>query len=343
MKRFIYYGTCNAGTQEIVKRIIKGKIKDVTDITLYEGAITFSTANPYDKLELHCFNNLFYVIDIYKSNNHANIIEQHVKKIIKSKFNNHMTSSNNKAGCTFRVMISCENQFISMQPNTKRLLENYIAGYTRLKINRQGADKEFWLLSRHEGVCFFLSRLTKHTSYEKVLRKGELHPEIAYIMSWLAHVKKNDIIMDPFCGYGAIPYQLLKYFPSKYVYASDISNDMVQITKSKLTQKMKERCKVFCCDINSLENSYNSESVDAIITDPPWGFYEKIDNIALFYSMMLSKFKYVLKKEAVAVILTAKKEEFVNVLVQNKGFKLMERYDVLISGKKAAIFKLVKI
>jgi tRNA G10 N-methylase Trm11 len=83
-----------------------------------------------------------------------------------------------------------------------------------------------------------MKRLTRHTAYEKILNKGELHPEIAFLMNWLSEPDKNDIVLDPFCGSGSIPLKRILHFPTKQVFAFDCDKNMIGIVKKKIENKL---------------------------------------------------------------------------------------------------------
>jgi len=87
--------------------------------------------------------------------------------------------------------------------------------------------------------------------------------------------------------------------------------------------------------------SLTNKSVDKIITDPPWGFYEnKSINLREFYKSMLNEFIRVLKPNGLMIILMGQREIFGEVISGFSELKLLEKYDILISGKKATIFKI---
>jgi tRNA (guanine6-N2)-methyltransferase len=101
----------------------------------------------------------------------------------------------------------------------KTKIEKLISSQSKLKLNRSSSNTEFWILYRTEWFCYFLKRLSKHTAYEKILNKGELRPEIAFLMNWLSDPDKNDIVLDPFCGNGSIPIRRALNFPAKKIFA----------------------------------------------------------------------------------------------------------------------------
>lgn len=89
---------------------------------------------------------------------------------------------------------------------------------------------------------------------------------------------------------------------------------------------------------------FEDQFIDKIVTDPPWGMYEDVGmDIEIFYNHMMKEMYRVLKPKGIIVILTAKKDELEKVLLGFKSrLKLLEKYNVLISGKKASIYKILK-
>jgi tRNA G10 N-methylase Trm11 len=187
-----------------------------------------------------------------------------------------------------------------------------------------------------------MERLTKHRSFDKTLHRGELSPQLAWMMCWLSKPRKEDVVLDPFCGYGAIPGQRINRFPLKKMYAFDRDEGALKCTRSKL--KGEERCDIRKLDFRDIPSALPEKSVDTIITDPPWGMFEETDiPLEKFYAAMIRGFRRVLKDQGRVVILTAAKEEFLAALKASGGpgeLELRESLQVLVSGKKAGLFSL---
>ena len=83
--------------------------------------------------------------------------------------------------------------------------------------------------------------------------------------------------------------------------------------------------------------------MNKIITDPPWGIYkeDKRDYVE-FYSKVLREFERVLIPNGIAVILTARKDGFIKALKSMPNLNLEKDYHILVSGKKAGVYKLTK-
>ncbi len=88
--------------------------------------------------------------------------------------------------------------------------------------------------------------------------------------------------------------------------------------------------------------SFDNNFITKIVTDPPWGLYENIENIESFYSAMIKELVRVLKPKGIIVLLTARKDEFEKILSKQKNLELLEKYEILVSGKKSGIYKAKK-
>ena len=82
---------------------------------------------------------------------------------------------------------------------------------------------------------------------------------------------------------------------------------------------------------------FEDESIDVVITDPPWGIFENIEDIMSFYSRVLKEILRVVKSGGCIVILTAQKDIIETCFKQNKVFDY-KRIDTLVNGKKSAVY-----
>jgi tRNA (guanine6-N2)-methyltransferase len=341
----LFFASFASGTQFIVKDILEKQIPDIEIYQLFDGAVLFNTDKPYDKLNMYCFNNIFSVI-AYAENKNGDI-ESFIRQIVNARLQNDTISNNNKNHKTFRVVISSENQFVSINEKLKIRIEKLISSQSKLKLDRSNSDTEFWILYRTEGFCYFLKRLSKHTAYEKILNKGELHPEITFLMNWLSEPDKNDTVLDPFCGNGSIPLRRALNFPAKKIFAFDYDDNMVSIVKKKIiADKFLSNMKdivIKKVDINYLDKELLQESIDKIVTDPPWGSYEKINmEIEEFCKMILLKMEKVLKNNGIIVLLFGRNNYIEKLIKTIPNLSLEKNYNVLISGRKANLIKFRK-
>lgn len=94
-----------------------------------------------------------------------------------------------------------------------------------------------------------------------------MHPKIARALVNLSLIKKNDVLLDPFCGTGGILIEA-GLIGAKII-GSDIEKKMIDGCKKNLDFYNIKDYQLFCCDISKIKNFVNS--VDTIVTDLPYG------------------------------------------------------------------------
>jgi len=319
-----YFSTFISGFSDVVKDILRRREKSLKIKLILDGLIIYESDLKVEKIKrLPFFNNTFFVIDYtFKKEITENIPPQGWKVppdiLIGKK--------------TFRIIISKENELQHIAPLKLRQLEDLFAKNLKLNVDRANPDLEVWFLERSEGYSFCGIRLTKKPSTDKYLQKGELRPELAWILNFLSEPKATDVFLDPFAGHDSIPMARTQ-FPFKRIIASD---------KDKSKQKTENKKHIEIESWDALNIPLVPNSIDTIVTDPPWGIFEKID-VEEFYPKMLKEFERVIKVDGILVILTAQKELFEKLIQENSNFQLESKYNILVSGKKSGVYKLKKI
>jgi len=342
----VFYAAFIPGLQNLIADVIKERLSDVKIHKLLDGAVLFETVTDYDKLNFFCFNNIFAVIDVIE---HADsdvkpktALEKHIKTVVKNNSACDVICNNNKKIRTFRIVASAENIPAAIDEKIRADAEIYISRFSGLNVNRSLPDTEFWFLFRSEknqnNLSVFMKRLTLRPSWEKTLHKGELPPPFAWTLCRLARLVHSDTVMDPFCGYGSIPDAALKHFHIKKFIACDNNREAALYTKARFNKRKKEDLVFYESDFSALLSFVAEQSVDAIVTDPPWGEYREINKSA-FYKEMFDVFHKLLKEGGRVVLLCANNDDFLKDVPES--FKLESRTPILLSGKKAAVFQFI--
>jgi len=366
-----YLATFAPGFEGIIESLLMQTIPSATGTEVSSGIVFFTFSGPTDELAAAAFfNNVFLIVNEWKTAQMP--FDEMIRSVAKAnRLASVAPSVAGLTGLSYRVRYSRENQFCSIDKKMMEAAEQYISRATGLKADRFDPGLEFWYIIRREGWSFFAIRLTKKPSTEKYLRQGELRPEIVQLIVGLARVSAQDrVLLDPFAGYGSIPEQLALVTAKlgtkdghavaggnpAVIYASDLDAERVTDLEARFTGNA--AVTVGRCDALKLSHIADS-SVDLIVTDPPWGFwddsaYSGDNSIEALYEKMLAEFARVLKSGARAVVLTGAKREFEEAVGKSAVFARCAveaapagaantfRTDILVNGKKSAVFVLTR-
>ena len=330
-----FISTFITGFQSVVEQDLTKRFPKLKIINLYDGLIHYRFDGDSRELEKIIYiNNTFFVLKSMKG-----------KGLNFNSLAGALCSSKsyflvNKG--SFRIRFVQENQFAKVDKSLTRRAEDYVLANSKLKLDRLSPTNEVWFSIRREGFAFCGELISKREFTEKNLNKGELRPEIAYLISCFADINPGDTILEPFCGYGAIPVQLAKKFRFQKLFISDIDAERVEQTKARKQISSAQEGLIDCRTADALSlNHIEEKSISLVITDPPWGFYEDIGDINVFYTKMFKSFERILAQDGRAIILSARKEELEQSAAAT-GFKIKNSLHTLVNGKKAGVYYLTR-
>ena len=318
-----FFSTFVAGFGEVVLESLKKDLTEFSEKLRLDGLIVYETSSGAEQIKkINYLNNSFLLIEQTRV---AVQIEDLINIFIKG--SKAIKSSLPEFKGTIRPVFSSENQLVSVGSHLEKKLLAVFKKDLNLTVELSNPETELWFVKRREGWGGIGLRITRHPDYKDVLEKGELRPEIANLLCILSEPQGEDVFLDPFAGSGAIS-RARKIHRAKRIIAGDLEPKRKDILKMDAL-KMRE---------------IDTGVVDKIVTDPPWGIYTQLNiNLNDFYSRMLTEFYRVLGQKGLAVLLIGDKEVFDEVLKKFEDkFTLAEKLEVLVSGKKAGVYKLMK-
>ena len=219
-----------------------------------------------------------------------------------------------------------------IQKTERARLEAKIKQEYGLKPNIHLSKNDFYLIERSSGKRLFTLRLPRARFKREKLNAGELRPELAHILLLAAGVKAKHTVIDMFAGYGSIPLEAVRGFGCKQVIAVD---------KQKLPNRHEHlSIKWYEADARNLDFLADN-SIDRIVTDPPWGIFDKNDDLSNLYSRMFKEAYRIMKPDAIIVVLYGG-NDLNKATRSTKGLRILKSYPILVSGKKARVIKLQK-
>lgn len=324
-----YYSTFPAGFEPAIEEFIARDMPGAQVLRMLEGAAEYKRRGVLKEFP-RWFNNTYLCLTTFPRAP-KDPIQDMVRLALQRGVDSGVLSSHLPAGAaTFRAMFMLDGELAHAGLKTMAKAEEFLSAASGLKPGRARPDVEFWFLYRREGMGFLLMRLTQHKDYARQIEAGELRPDIAHILCRLSNPRPSDVFLDPFAGYGGIVKARLAT-PAAEVVAGDIS------PSPSLQNVLKGAANARSIKMDALNmQSIQSRSVDAIVCDPPWGAHKPLPDAAQFYGRFASEARRVLKKGGRLVMLTALKKEAEAALDQ--CFAIDGRLDVLVSGRKAAVF-----
>ena len=319
------------GFQHVVEKNLPQILAGVKILHVFDGLIHYQYAGDSHNLDKTIyFNNTFFVLKTMKGKglNFPSLVGA-----VSSEKKYYLINKG-----TFRVRFQNENQFVKVDKNISKKAEETVLHNSKLHLDRLSPTTEIWYSIRREGFAFCGQLISNREFTEKNLNKGELRPEIAYLICCYADLNQDDVVAEPFCGYGSIPVQLIKKFRFQKLFASDIDKEKISINMQKKQLKDNPQIELSVNDAFVLPQIID-RSVDVVITDPPWGYFEQIDDIGEFYKKMFTSFKRILKENGRMIILSARKDEIEKAALE-MNVQILSSLHTLVNGKKASLYKM---
>jgi len=205
------------------------------------------------------------------------------------------------------IAIRCKNRSSSIQ--SKELIDRFGDIYTKNRlVNLTFPEIELRIVVTEVLAYIGIKKATLDTSnFQK--RRGHLrpfllpitlHPKIARALVNLSGVKKQETLLDPFCGTGGILIEagLLGI----HVIGSDIDKKVIDGCRKNLEFYHLKNFTLFCADIGDI--SKHVCSVDAIVTDFPYAraTTTKGEQLSKLYDRAFMNISQILRKNGRAVI-----------------------------------------
>lgn len=330
MNRF--YSTCAAGLESIASGIAASSVRAYASRRVLTGALLYDAAEDLPRLPI--FQNTYLVLAEYKANDGMDKAALRVLRDHQALQNAQMAIKTRRFR-SFRFMFSDQNKLASVNGGTRAQLEKAIPG---ARVDRVSPETELLILRRSEGLILFLLRLTKRDGTEKTLARGELSPAVASAMAYLVSPQPDGVFCDPFSGHGAIAQARLGLCPAKALYLSDTDPEMIAHMLSKKALR-RPHIKITQTDAMRLSDHIPAGTVTELAADPPWGLFTPLPEPAPdFYRKMLAQFALVLAPGGRFCVLTADKPSFEEAAADFPGLSFEPRTDLLVNGKKAALY-----
>lgn len=312
-----YMTTCAPGAEEI----LTDEIKEIMGAkSVYESVKFFPNARgrvffraPYDAglsrggglgalSGIKCADNIYVIIRKFKTGPHKSDLAAIGAAVSSADFGRFFNFASGYDG-KIRAVISAVragrhnySRFEIADEAEAALLSTGL--FTRGTIEDHGAA---FRIDVFESDCLLSLQLTKPESKfrgsDVKTVPGGLRPSFARCLIRLSEPKGADVFYDPFCGAGTIANERAA-FNYKKIFAGDISDDVLEKARENLVPG------VILLKRDAAATNMKSESVDAVVSNMPWGKQVPVQDMDGLYDDFFKEMKRILKNGARAVLLT---------------------------------------
>jgi tRNA G10 N-methylase Trm11/alkylated DNA repair dioxygenase AlkB len=157
------------------------------------------------------------------------------------------------------------------------------------------------------GTQLNVCDLSKDRHFLKFRNAVTVKTNLAYAMVRLANLQPGACIADPFCGSGTIVLEALEVCKKQvYCVGMDVSKRSANGARENAVAENcgDDVCKFVCSDARGLRRHLEDDSVDAIVSNLPWGVMTgQTSDLKTLYEIFLRNSWYVLKPGGRVVML----------------------------------------
>ena len=145
---------------------------------------------------------------------------------------------------------------------------------------------------------------------------------LAYAMVRLANIRPQNFVVDPFCGSGTLLLEALEVYNKKITcQGMDVSRKSTDgARENAIAENVDSLCSFVCSDARSLKQHLKEDSVDAMITNMPWGVMTgQRSDLQTMYEVFLRNAWYVLKDKSRIVMLVLRGLQMTRIIRKLSG------------------------
>lgn len=246
-----------------------------------------------------------------------------------------------RTGKPYRLMFSENGKLASVPANSRSRLEAAISRATGGRLLPRGGGDEYWTITRGAlDEVLFCRRLVRRKRPDPP--KGALAPDVAQlIVNAVGRSRRTDVILDPFAGSGALIAARIAR-PYREAICSDVG---YADGSAKLQPQLARRAGVRRLSDDARElTSISDDSVDVLVTDPPWGEFDQgsfdqhdLQPAELIGATLVAIHRVLRDNGRLAMLVARRLAGDVTKQWANSGFTIERSYDLLVNGHPATL------
>jgi len=340
-----YFALVTRGLEEVACRDIQQQFPDIRITASGYRRILFTyEGNPADLLKLRSVDDVFYFLDSFLVSRRREALQTIEEKIGQCNFLPFIDSLKKVRSLHTPYSFSVSVSNVGEKNYTPSEIKNTIT--TLLHETRQWEEKEDGSQGLH--VRIFIEKEEAlvglrvgdaplhRRDYKKTTLPGSLRPSIAYGMLLMANIAPHAVVLDPLCGVGTIALEAT--YLTDTVLAGDLNPEAIQIAQASSVQ-IHSAISFTVWDAKKLPIA--DATVDAVVTNVPFGKQIPIDNMEAFFSSILAEWSRVLKSDGTIVLLTTH-TDLLERCVEKCGLHITAMTEISLFGLTPSIITIKK-
>lgn len=176
------------------------------------------------------------------------------------------------------------------------------------------------------GTQINVDDLSKQRHFLRFRNAVTIKTNLAYAMIRLANIQKGNLVVDPFCGSGTILLEALDVYRDEQIrtIGMDVSRRSANGARENAFAEgfNEDVCQFYCCDARNFKRHLEDESVDAIVSNLPWGVItgqKNVSDLQTMYEIFLRNAWYVLKDGGRIVMLVLRGLQLTRIIRKLSG------------------------
>jgi len=235
----------------------------------------------------------------------------------------------------FRTMMSVDGQLVGVPRDVRARLEAAIAARTGGRLQtRGGSGDEYWVVGRRELDTLLLGRKVPMRK-PRAAPKGALGPEVSDLLVRASDPSPDDVFLDPFAGTGSLVLARLDH-PARQIIYSDLN--LRRLRPEFRPELARARGVSFLHEDARELPSVDDATIDAIVTDPPWGEHEELaEPFPLFAAAVGHSMRRVLKPGAgrFVMLVTRRLAADLRAALVDSDLVPRHEHEILVNGHPA--------
>ncbi len=339
-----YYSTFPAGVYQLMRRIVEADYPHATITHVFENAVLYRAGASDPLLGAPYFQSTFRVLEHTRCDPDEEV--ESAARRFETGLASHPIARLLEHDRHFRVMFSRDGRPVPAPRAVRDRMERTIQRASGRPTRNRDADAEIWVSLRREGFALLLFRRLRNRARSADRPKGMLAPELGALLCRYSDPSPEDVFLDPFCGHGGIFLERMRW-KYRLAFAIDRDDRLVSALKERLARRSgtwRKRTYVRSGNGASLEG-FDSGFITAIVTDPPWGEYDgSLGSVETLYSAFLTSAARVLASRGRLILLAGRDVAVPEILAPlSSSLEMEASHDMLVSGKKATLYKLHRV